>query len=77
MRDSYLERIMLLIFDWSSQTLSVEFNHVSAGKAGLRKVMEDKGYVVVGEVSHPQGLANDFIFVHHSLHELIAASKEQ
>lgn len=58
------------------QTLSVEFNHVKVGKEGLKKILEKKGYVLVGEVTNPQGLANDFIFVHYTLPNLIAAAKE-
>lgn len=54
----------------------MEFNHVSAGKDGLKKFMEDKGYVVVGEVTNAQGLANDFIFVHQSLANLIENATE-
>ncbi|XP_071549739.1 uncharacterized protein [Panulirus ornatus] len=45
------------------KTLSVEFIHVGEGKGSLRKYMENQGYIVFTEVTHPGGLANDYIFV--------------
>jgi hypothetical protein len=45
----------------------VEFSNVPIGKQGLLEFMEGKGYVSVGQVTNPGGLANDFIFVHGSL----------
>lgn len=44
-------------------TLSVEFIHGKKGKEALQEFMEKKGYVVESEVTHPDWLANDFIFV--------------
>ncbi|XP_059469767.1 uncharacterized protein LOC132193241 [Neocloeon triangulifer] len=51
------------------KTLSVEFIHVGGGKGkeDLRHFMEAKGYVVDSEVTHPNWLANDFIFVRKDL----------
>ncbi|XP_071440088.1 uncharacterized protein [Hetaerina americana] len=49
------------------QTLSVEFIHGPLGKEALRDWMESKGYRVVAQVTHPNWLANDFIFVKESL----------
>lgn len=44
------------------RTLSVEFIHGKDGKEVLRNYMENLGYVVDSEVTHPNWLANDFIF---------------
>ncbi|XP_054257006.1 protein Star-like [Macrosteles quadrilineatus] len=48
-------------------TLSVEFVHVNDGKDSIRDFMTSKGYIVAAEVTHPDWLANDFIFVKKSL----------
>lgn len=56
--------------------LSVEFNHVTEGKEAMQKYMESKNYVVVAEVTNPQGLANDLILVHNSLTDVLERSKE-
>ncbi|XP_046669334.1 uncharacterized protein LOC124360085 isoform X1 [Homalodisca vitripennis] len=45
------------------ETLSVEFAHVPDGKEALKEFMTSKGYSAVAEVTHPDWLANDFIFV--------------
>lgn len=45
------------------KTLSVEFIHGLEGKEAIRTYMLDKGYYVNSEVTHPDWLANDFIFV--------------
>ena len=45
------------------QTLSVEFIHGREGKDTLRSYMENRGYWVYKEVTHPRSLANDYIFV--------------
>lgn len=47
--------------------LSVEFIHDREGKQAVRRYMEKKGYTVFSEVTHPGGLANDFIFVKKEL----------
>ena len=52
------------------QVISAEFFHGS--EAGLSKsemttFMEEKGYFVHSTVTHPQNLANDYIFVKNSL----------
>uniref|UniRef100_A0A1B6KJ09 Methyltransferase FkbM domain-containing protein n=1 Tax=Graphocephala atropunctata TaxID=36148 RepID=A0A1B6KJ09_9HEMI len=49
------------------ETLSVEFAHVPDGKEALQEFMITKGYSVVAEVTHPQWLANDFIFVKNKI----------
>ncbi|KAK2721929.1 hypothetical protein QYM36_002483 [Artemia franciscana] len=49
------------------KTLSVEFIHSAEGKAAIREHMEDRGYKMVQEITHPDWLANDFIFVKESL----------
>lgn len=51
----------------SFQTLSVEFAHVDEGKDKLRDFMVSKGYSMVAEVTHPDWLANDFIFVKNTV----------
>lgn len=48
------------------ETLSVEFAHVKYGRDALKSFMESKGYYVESEVTHPNWLANDFIFVKKS-----------
>jgi hypothetical protein len=45
----------------------VEFIHVEGGKEAIRTFMASKGYVVDSEVTHPNWLANDFIFVKEEL----------
>jgi len=49
------------------QTLSVEFAHVDDGKDTLKEFMTSQGYNVVAEITHPNWLANDFIFVKNNL----------
>lgn len=44
------------------QTLSVEFAHVKRGRDEILKFMEDKGYRLHATITHPDWLANDFIF---------------
>jgi len=44
----------------------VEFFHTGENgqsKDEMREFMESKGFVVHSEVTHPENLANDFIFV--------------
>lgn len=48
------------------ETLSVEFAHVKYGRDALKSFMKSKGYRVDSEVTHPDWLANDFIFVKKS-----------
>lgn len=55
-------------------TLSVEFIHDIEGKVAIREYMTSKGYFVLTEVTHPNWLANDFIFVKQSF--LNSLSKE-
>ncbi|KAF6201525.1 hypothetical protein GE061_003916 [Apolygus lucorum] len=45
------------------QTLSVEFAHVPGGKEAIHEYMFEQGYVMHSEVTHPDWLANDFIFM--------------
>ena len=48
------------------QVISVEFFHTGENghtKDEMRQFMESKGFVVHSEVTHPENLANDFIFV--------------
>ncbi|BES98462.1 Hypothetical protein NTJ_11277 [Nesidiocoris tenuis] len=47
----------------SIQTLSVEFAHVPGGKEAINDFMFEQGYVMHSEVTHPDWLANDFIFM--------------
>ncbi|KAG0717557.1 Protein Star [Chionoecetes opilio] len=49
------------------KTLSVEFIHGVEGKEALRHYMEKLGYRMYSEVTHPGGLANDYIFVKREL----------
>lgn len=60
------------------RTLSVEFIHDVDGKTAIRDFMTEKGYFVLTEVTHPNWLANDFIFVkkHFYNTELSADVKE-
>ena len=44
----------------------MEFIHGKEGKQTLRRYMESQGYWMYREVTHPGGLANDFIFVKSS-----------
>ncbi|XP_046401278.1 uncharacterized protein LOC124167334 [Ischnura elegans] len=63
-----LEVLQTIPFDKVDiQTLSVEFFHGQMNKNDQRKWMEEKGYRVYAEVTHPQNLANDFIFVKKTL----------
>jgi len=45
------------------KVLSVEFIHDVEGKEAIRSYMEANDYFVQSEVTHPNWLANDFIFV--------------
>jgi hypothetical protein len=54
-----------------SIALSVEFFHVEQGKTELSDFMTARGYVNVKTITHPNNLANDFIFVHSSQKELL------
>jgi hypothetical protein len=45
------------------RVLSVEFIHDKEGKGAIEEFMRGKGYIVLTEVTHPNWLANDFIFV--------------
>lgn len=61
----------------SIQTLSVEFVHeedVGESKSSLEDFMTNKDYVVHSLVTHPQGFANDFIFM---LKELSAGLSDE
>ncbi|XP_050423715.1 uncharacterized protein LOC126835279 isoform X2 [Adelges cooleyi] len=49
------------------KTLSVEFFHVKEGDDGVRKFLEDKGYIVTGKVTRDDRLANDYIFAKPSV----------
>ena len=43
--------------------MTVEFVHGVKGRDVLQDFVESKGYMKVSEVTHPGGLANDFVFV--------------
>jgi len=61
-----LELAILKTIDFTKYditVLSVEFIHDKEGKEAIRDFMESKGYYVHSEVTHPNWLANDFIFV--------------
>ena len=45
----------------------MEFAHVGRGKEAIKSYMDSKGYAVHSEVTHPQSLANDFIFAKKEL----------
>ena len=49
------------------QTLSVEFLHDTEGKSTIKEYMFSKGFVAYTEITHPNNLANDFIFVKREL----------
>jgi len=55
------------------RTLSVEFIHDIEGKEAIREFMLNKGYFVQTEVTHPDWLANDFIFISHSFYKTLSA----
>jgi len=59
-----LKTISFEMFD--IRTLSVEFIHDAEGKDEIEKFMTSQGYMVLAEVTHPNWLANDFIFVKNS-----------
>lgn len=62
-----LEVLKTIPFDKINiETLSVEFAHVKYGRDALKAFMTSKGYYVDSEVTHPDWLANDFIFVKKS-----------
>ncbi|XP_073973989.1 protein Star-like isoform X2 [Rhodnius prolixus] len=48
--------------DVNIETLSVEFAHVPGGKDAVSEFMFSQGYIIDSEVTHPDWLANDFIF---------------
>jgi len=61
-----LELEILKTIDWGYldiRTLSVEFIHDKEGKGAIQDFMQGVGYDVLTEVTHPNWLANDFIFV--------------
>lgn len=59
-----LDILKTIDFDkFDISTLSVEFIHDVDGKVAIRDFMTEKGYFVLTEVTHPNWLANDFIFV--------------
>lgn len=41
----------------------MEFAHVPGGKEAINDFMFEQGYVMHSEVTHPDWLANDFIFM--------------
>ncbi len=45
------------------RVLTVEYNHVAAGKKDVQSFMEAQGYKTVTSVTHPWNLANDLVFV--------------
>lgn len=49
--------------DINIETLSVEFAHVPGGKNAVSEYMFSQGYIIDSEVTHPDWLANDFIFI--------------
>uniref|UniRef100_A0A6A7FVM6 Protein Star n=1 Tax=Hirondellea gigas TaxID=1518452 RepID=A0A6A7FVM6_9CRUS len=49
------------------KTLSVEYFHDAEGKVAIKQLLESKGYDVYMEVTDPNNLANDFIFVKREL----------
>ncbi|KAK9500811.1 hypothetical protein O3M35_002003 [Rhynocoris fuscipes] len=49
--------------DINIETLSVEYIHVPGGKDAISEFMFSQGYVIDSEVTHPDWLANDFIFI--------------
>ncbi|ODM90323.1 hypothetical protein Ocin01_16360 [Orchesella cincta] len=63
-RADILKTIDFKALDISS--LSVEFIHDVEGKNAIKEHMVDNGYFVLTEVTHPNWLANDFMFVKKS-----------
>ncbi|CAL8108493.1 unnamed protein product [Orchesella dallaii] len=53
-------------------TLSVEFIHDVEGKNAIKEHMTQHGYFVLTEVTHPNWLANDFIFVKKSFFDQLS-----
>lgn len=65
-----LDILKTIDFDkFDISTLSVEFIHDVDGKVAIRDFMKEKGYFVLTEVTHPNWLANDFIFVKKQFYE--------
>ena len=59
-----LDILKTIDFDrFDISTLSVEFIHDVDVKVAIKDFMTAKGYFVLTEVTHPNWLANDFIFV--------------
>ena len=57
------------------KTLSVEFIHDAEGKVAIKEHMLRHGYLVHSEVTHPNWLANDFIFVKKSFLQLFTPAE--
>ena len=58
--------------DWTSKThsfqvITIEHDVLKEGKLGLRKFMEERGYIFYRTVSDANFVAGDSIFVHHSV----------
>jgi len=54
-------------------TLSVEFIHDVEGKNAIKEHMVANGYFVLTEVTHPNWLANDFMFVKKSFFDTLSS----
>lgn len=50
-----------------SQTLSVEYFHDAEGKEAIRNLLVSQGYSLYTEITDPNNLANDFVFVKKDL----------
>lgn len=59
--------VLINLFIFCFQTLSVEFFHVKEGDDGVRAFLENKGYVVTAKVARQDRLANDYIFAKPSV----------
>lgn len=70
-----LEVLQTIPFDKVNiKTLSVEYVHDKTGEEGVRNFMENNGYVAYKKVNHPQGLANDIIFLKQYIYDSLDIS---
>ena len=68
-----LQQLILTTTFISFQVTTIEHDVLKEGKLGLRKFMEERGYIFYRTVSDPDFVAGDSIFVHNS----VQLTKEQ
>ncbi|CAG7837303.1 unnamed protein product, partial [Allacma fusca] len=72
-----LDILRTIPFDrFDIKTLSVEFIHDAEGKVAIKDFMTGQGYLVHSEVTHPNWLANDFIFVKKTFFDTFTKSEK-